>query len=111
MELLVVRHARAQDRDRFAATGRADAERPLTRKGIRRMKEAALGLRLLVPSIDLLASSRLRRAIETAQIIADTYGGISLIQCDELDPGADVAHLIDWLAGQKQTRTTCIVGH
>jgi hypothetical protein len=64
-----------------------------------------------VPSIDLLASSRLRRAVDTAQIIADTYAGISRIERDELAPGADLEGLIHWLAAENVKHTLCIVGH
>ena len=112
MRLLVVRHARAEDRETFAATGQADAERPLTGEGIRRMKKAARGLRSLVPSIDLLVSSPLCRAVETARVIADVYGGgVRCIECDELAPGVPVQRLIDWLAQRSRRGTTCIVGH
>jgi len=111
MHLLVVRHARAEDRGTFAATGQADSKRPLTGKGIRRMKKAGRGLRSLVPSIDLLVSSPLRRAVETARIIADVYDGIRCIERDELAPGAAPEQLIDWLAAQREHGTACIVGH
>jgi phosphohistidine phosphatase len=111
MQLLEVRHAQAEDRDSFAATGQADSKRPLKAKGIRRMKKAARGLRSLVPTIHLLASSSLRRAAETAKIISDVYGGIACIERDELAPGAAPQQLIGWLAGQREQGTVCIVGH
>jgi phosphohistidine phosphatase len=110
MNLLVVRHARAEDRETFATTGKADSERPLTAKGMRKMKEAARGLRTLVPSIDLLVSSPLRRAVETARIIGNAYGGIRTIERDELAPEAPPLQLIDWLAAQRR-QTICVVGH
>src|SRR2546423_15723817 len=111
MQLLVVRHARAEDRETFAAMSQPDAERPLTAKGIRRMRKAARGLHTLMPSIDLLVTSPLRRTVETARIIADLYGGIPCIERDELAAGASSEHLIEWLAAQKQHKITCIVGH
>src|SRR5438034_514019 len=110
MQLIVVRHARAQDRETFAATGKPDSERPLTAKGIRRMKRAARGLCPLVPAIGLLASSPLRRAVETARIIADVYG-VRFVERDELAPGGDPELLIEWLAAQRARGTACIVGH
>jgi phosphohistidine phosphatase len=75
------------------------------------MKEAAAGLCSLVPSIDLLVSSPLRRAVQTAHIIADAYGGIRYIERDELAPGADPHPLIDWLAKRHGQGTACVVGH
>jgi phosphohistidine phosphatase len=50
MKLLLIHHARAEDRETFSETGPPDSERPLTDKGIRRMKKAARGLRRLVPA-------------------------------------------------------------
>jgi phosphohistidine phosphatase len=111
MQLLVVRHARAKDRQQFASSGMPDSERPLTAKGIRRMKKGARGLRSLVPCIDLLVTSPLRRAIETGQIISDVYGGIRFIERSELAPAAAPQKLIDWLNDQPERRITCVVGH
>jgi phosphohistidine phosphatase len=111
MLLLLVRHALAEDRKTFAATGQPDSERPLTDKGIRRMKKAARGLRSLVPSISLLVSSPFCRAVETAQIIADVYGPTRYIKRDELAPAAAPQKLIDWLAAQTKDGTACVVGH
>ena len=111
MQLLVVRHARAEDRDAFAVTGEPDAERPLTKKGIRRMREAARGLRSLVPSIELLVSSPLRRAVQTAQIIAKEFGGLESVEREELSPGAGPERLIKWLAKTRTHGITCLVGH
>src|SRR4051794_23592503 len=111
MNLLLVRHARAEDRERFAATGQPDSKRPLTAKGTRRMRKAARALRGLVPSIDLLAASSLRRALQTARILAEEYGGIECVQRPELAPGGIAEELIAWLAGQKDVGTACLVGH
>jgi len=111
MQLLVVRHARTEDRETFADSGKPDSERSLTAKGIRKMKSAARGLRARVPSIDLLVSSPLRRAVETARIIADVHGGIRIIERDELAPGAAPEQLIEWLGSQPANGPACIVGH
>jgi len=111
MDLLIIRHARAKDRDQFAATGQPDSERPLTAKGIRRMIKAARGLRLLLPSIDVLVSSPLQRAVETAQVLSDAYGGMPFIQSGELAPDVGVGRVIDWLASQRPQSVLCIIGH
>ena len=54
MELLVIRHGAAMDKDEFARTGKSDELRPLTSAGMEEMKEIAKGLRELVKKIDLL---------------------------------------------------------
>jgi len=119
MNLLLIRHARAEDRRTFSLTGKSDDLRPLTADGIRRMTRAARGLRKLVPTIHMLVSSPLKRAVETAQIISDAYGDLPLVERDELAPGADPEKLIDWLGAQGRNQDgagsdeqpICLVGH
>src|SRR4051812_43352517 len=100
MRLLLIRHARAEDRRTFARTGKSDDQRPLTADGIRRMTKAAHGLHKLIPAIDLLATSPLRRAVETARIVAEIYEDLYFTEREELAPDADPERLIDWLAAQ-----------
>ncbi|HEX4469200.1 MAG TPA: phosphoglycerate mutase family protein, partial [Gemmatimonadaceae bacterium] len=74
MDLLVIRHAIAEDKERFAASGRNDDLRPLTEEGRSKMRRAAQGLRTVVGRIAHLASSPLVRARETAEIVAPALG-------------------------------------
>ena len=53
MELLLVRHARAEEREVFAISGADDALRPLTREGAARMRDVAAGLHRLLPDLDI----------------------------------------------------------
>jgi phosphohistidine phosphatase len=111
MKLLVVRHAIAEDRDAFAKTGREDGARPLTKEGRAKMREGAAGLRKLVPHIDLLATSPLARAIETAEIIAKAYDGLKVVQVAPLTPTKPVNALLHWLQSQPPAATVALVGH
>ena len=111
MRLLVVRHAIAEDREAFARTNRDDAARPLTTEGRRKMERGALGLRQLVPEVDLLASSPLRRAADTAGIISHAYGELKVERVSELAPGASVDRVIAWLQSQPARGTIAVVGH
>lgn len=86
MRLLVIRHAIAEDKETFAGTGRDDASRPLTDDGKRKMRRAARGLHELLDSIDVLISSPLTRAIETADIVRDVFGIERAEQMPELEP-------------------------
>src|SRR5204863_491173 len=88
MRLLVVRHAIAEDREAFARSHKDDAARPLTPDGRRKMERAALGLKELVPELELLAASPYKRALETAEIIAHAYGDQRVERVPELAPGA-----------------------
>src|SRR5947208_1480322 len=91
MRLLVVRHAIAEDREAFARSHKDDADRPLTSEGRRKMERAALGLKVLVPELDVLAASPYKRAFDTAEIIAASYRGLTVERVPELAPGAGAA--------------------
>ena len=111
MQLLVVRHAIAEDPAAYARHHRDDAGRPLTPEGRKKMRQAADGLRSLVPEIDLLATSPLTRVIQTADILAAAYDGLEPVQVPALSPGEPVATLATWLEKERRHQTVAIVGH
>ena len=59
--------------EEWEAEGRDDRLRPLTPEGRKEMQRVAPGLARLVPTIDVLATSPLARAAETAEIVAQAY--------------------------------------
>jgi phosphohistidine phosphatase len=111
MRLLVVRHAIAEDRETFARTNQDDSTRPLTSEGRRKMERAALGLKEVVPELDLLAASPYKRAYDTAEIVAQAYDGLAVERVAELAPGTSGDRLVAWLAGRHAHGTVAIVGH
>jgi phosphohistidine phosphatase len=111
MELVVVRHGIAMDRDEAASHEVADADRPLTPKGRSRMKRAARGLCARAPGVTMLLSSPLLRAIETADILHEAYGELKRSETAALLPEADPAELMRALARRAATSTVAIVGH
>jgi phosphohistidine phosphatase len=117
MKVLVIRHAIAEDRKAFAKTGKADALRPLTRAGRKKMRRAARGLLRLVPRLDVLATSPLARAVETGEIVAERYDHKHAIRLPALAPGKSAGHVMDWLKEQAEhakkgaETTVAIVGH
>ena len=86
MELLVIRHGVAENREDFEATGLDDSLRPLTKEGRWKMERVAKGLRLLLPSLSLIATSPFTRARQTARIVADSDGEAELECLDALTP-------------------------
>lgn len=74
MKLLLVRHAIAVP---SGTPGIADDERPLTDRGRKRFRKAARGLARIVPAPDLLLTSPLPRALETAEIAAGAWGTVT----------------------------------
>lgn len=91
MQLLLVRHGIAEDR----RPGRPDEERALTPRGRHRFEAAALGVLALGAQPVRVLTSPLRRARETAQILADTCGGrIEVVQELAAGPGDDLLRLL-----------------
>ncbi len=110
MDVLLVRHARAEEREIFALTGAEDALRPLTRGGAKEMRKVARALRGLVPRIDVFASSPLLRAVQTAEILAARYDG-KVLQLPQLAPGHEPAQVLTWLRSQGDQQCVALVGH
>ena len=111
MNVLVIRHAIAEDRRRFARTGDDDGLRPLTPRGRRRMRVGARGLRRAVPEIELVATSPLTRAAQTAEIVAGVYRDLKVVKLPCLAPEAPVNALLKWLQERKHGATVALVGH
>lgn len=111
MQLLVVRHAIAEEREAFARTGKDDAERPLTAAGHKRFEKGARGLRRLVDALDVLATSTLVRAVETGEILQAAYGIRRPQRLAELAPEASPAALLPWLRDHRRRSLVAIVGH
>lgn len=119
MNLLVIRHAIAEDKERFAATGRSDDQRPLTDEGRTKMRRAAEGLRVVARRVHALASSPLVRARETAEIVAPALRAPRIELVDALRPERRFEELAGWLRERgtpndeddEDERTIAIVGH
>lgn len=110
MKLLIIRHGPAGDRAAWEAEGRDDRLRPLTPDGKKEVRRVAKGLATLVPKIDLLATSPLVRAAQTAEIVAD-HSGCKSVTLEPLAPGNDPAKTVHWLSEQRSTQTVALVGH
>lgn len=111
MQLLVIRHAIAEDRDAFARSEKDDDLRPLTDEGRRKMARGAQGLLTLVRALDLIACSPLVRAQQTAAIVAKAYGMTVGETVPALDPEADLAQFVSWAAKHEKHGAVAIVGH
>jgi len=107
MDLLVIRHAIAAD----PADYPDDAVRPLTPEGKKKMRQGALGLRRVVPAIDLLATSPLTRAVETADIVSHAYDDLATLLVPVLAPGHPPGAVAQWLDSQRRHPVVAIVGH
>jgi phosphohistidine phosphatase len=111
LRLLIIRHAVAEDREEFAASGRDDALRPITPAGKWKMQRATKGLRRVAPTIDVLASSPLVRAAQTAEIISRAYGGVEVETVPALAPEGRPTAFLRWLRAREAESTVAVVGH
>ena len=110
MQLLIVRHAIAEDVDP-ARPEMTDADRRLTRKGESKMRKGAAGLRELVPELGLIASSPLVRAVQTAEILSAAYDGLDVVQTHVLAPGSSSEDVAAWVTRQEVDGVVALVGH
>lgn len=109
MNLLLIRHAIAEERD--ARRWPDDQDRPLTQRGIRRFRAAATGLGTLVPEVDQLITSPFVRAHQTATILEDQLDWPQPDLRPHLEGGAPLAGAVA-LLGQCEPRSrVAAVGH
>jgi phosphohistidine phosphatase len=107
MRLLIVRHAIAAER---GAPGMSDDERPLTPDGKKRFRIAAKGLARIMPRPDVVFTSPLIRARQTAEIAVRAWGNIEPVDLEALATG-DVDGLAEALSARKAEESVAIVGH
>lgn len=111
MELYIIRHAIAQQIGR--KNDFLDEKRTLTSEGRERMREAARGLRKLGVEFDLILTSPLVRAVETAEIIAHSLGlnKKEIQETVNLAPGASSEELFAEIKGRAGAESIALVGH
>jgi phosphohistidine phosphatase len=109
-ELYIIRHAIAEERGEAWPD---DTKRPLTEQGISRMRKNARGLARLGVSIDVVLTSPLVRARQTAEIVASAFAPKpQLVTIESLAPGASYAALMaDVEKNAKKSSRIALVGH
>ncbi|HSE06762.1 MAG TPA: methyltransferase [Methylomirabilota bacterium] len=109
MLLILMRHAEAGEADERRWPD--DRQRPLTEVGRREHADAAEALRRMGLRFDLLLTSPLARALETAAITARAFGGTPAPEPTELlGDRAEPAAALAGLAGLEAEAVLC-VGH
>lgn len=110
MQLIVFRHGIAHDRE--ADDCPSDPERRLTEKGVRRTREAALGLAALQVRPHRIYTSPYLRARETAEAAVEPLGvARSVIAVTEaLLPDRDPGEILDVVRGHAGEEVM-VVGH
>ena len=109
MQLYILRHAIAALREEWVGP---DGERPLTRTGRVRMRQAARGLGRLGIGFDLSASIPLVRALETARFAARVLRFRAPVEiCPALAPGLRAEAVFQFLASYPDAKRILLVGH
>jgi phosphohistidine phosphatase len=112
MELFILRHGEAGKR---SASGSKDFARPLTVTGQKEVADLAASLKDLGIKFDLIISSPLKRAHQTAAIVAKKLQNEKKMEdWDELKPEGklmDLYHKISSSPKFKQQSSVLVVGH
>ncbi|HUQ71562.1 MAG TPA: histidine phosphatase family protein [Planctomycetaceae bacterium] len=105
LELWLMRHGEAAGAD----TSGTDHGRPLTEHGQQQVQQFARWLAGRVPAPDIVWHSPLRRARETAELMAAEFT-LAVSEQPVLSPGMRADRLLEALAARTVTRAVC-VGH
>lgn len=110
MNLYILRHGIAADRGPEYPD---DDLRPLTGRGIKRMRREAEGMNAIGIAPDLIISSPLVRAIQTAEIVREGLSRSSeMIISNALVPEAHPSQIVQELAKSYSTSSSVmVVGH
>ena len=93
MEVYLIRHGIAATRGTYAV----DEERPLIAKGKNKTIKVAQRLQSIGLKFDLILTSPLVRAYQTATILKEADLGTKIEQFDCLAPGGDISQWLQWL--------------
>jgi phosphohistidine phosphatase len=108
MDLYLLRHGIAEE----GGTGMADADRALTAEGRRKLRQVLTAACDAKVSLDLIVSSPLKRALQTADVARKTlkYRG-EMLKTKALQPGAPVEQVWDEIRDYHDKNCVLLVGH
>jgi phosphohistidine phosphatase len=109
IHLYLVRHAIAAERGEQYPD---DAKRPLTDKGSDRFRDVAKGLNDLEVEVDLILTSPLVRARQTADLLAQYLATRPrVVEFKALAPGGSFRAVLDALSSYSRHQSLALVGH
>ena len=109
MILYFLRHGVAGNREEWQGD---DGLRPLTQKGMKNMVRQAESLADLGFDLDIILTSPLTRAFQTADIVAhELKMGEKLVQDERLAPGFGIEELVQVLKDHADAESIMLVGH
>src|SRR5918995_1563593 len=109
MELFILRHGEAGQKSSSLA---GDRKRPLTSSGKLEITEIANALKIIGLKFDLIVTSPLKRASDTAMIVAKVFKiGNKVQEWDELAPEGKKTDLYRKISELKEEYIVLMVGH
>lgn len=109
VSIYLVRHAIAAKR---GDDWPDDGKRPLTKKGVTRMREITAGLQALDVTFDVVVTSPLVRAQETAQLLVAGQPGRPLVGVSTaLAPDQAPQTVADMLSRHAKAKRIALIGH
>ena len=110
MKLYIIRHAPAEERHLFASTGKPDNERPLTDRGIERMRDVLDIFCKNEGEIDQILHSPFKRCMETVKVLKEFYPKAKCLSTENLSPDHSAKKLYDEIQSY-DVNSMAIVGH
>ena len=108
MEVYLIRHGIAAERGTYAN----DDERPLIEKGIIKTKKVAQNLKEIGVSFDVILTSPLVRAKQTADILFEAGLSSRLEIVSALSPGGNIQDFLTWQCQKNNhNKSVALVGH
>lgn len=109
MRLIFLRHGLAEGH--FSFDQDADFERELTEEGIKRLNKTFKVFKNVQPTIDVIFSSPLARAIQTAELFWTYYQDSDLEMMADLDILDDPRHLVEYISFLPTDGCYAFIGH
>lgn len=108
MKIYFLRHQEAEP----SLPGKPDSERRLTEAGAKLMKEEAMGMKKKGITFNLIATSPLKRSVESAEIVAKETGYTGdILKTDLLLPGTTYENILKLLEENNGKESLLLVGH
>jgi phosphohistidine phosphatase len=109
LKLIFLRHGLAEGH--FSLEQDKDFERELTVEGIKRLHKTFKIFKKIQPSIDVIFSSPLARAIQTAELFWSYYQDADLEMMADLDILDDPRHLVEYISFLPTDGCYAFIGH
>ncbi len=109
MKLILFRHGHAEE---LSEKVKIDSLRGLTAKGRKKTQDMGQILKNMDLVPKLIATSPLKRSLQTAEVLANLFGISEVHECVELKPNATVISTFSWLKSQHLSQNiVLLVGH